>query len=836
MAMGLPIFFYTSRPMAFRVIKVMMMNLKLLNKLCALLVVLALLPVRPAFGLIPEPDNLVYGSVSLDGEALTAANNSVTIVLSHGDVIVDRYTLGDSAAAGDRYLLTIPTDTVLQRNPNALRKDDSLKIYYQSGSVYHFVQDVQVAERGHMEKLNLVITSKEITNSHDNSTPGGNGGSGGDGGTGPVDSFGNADADEDGIGNDFESTHDGLNPYFAGDALLDNDGDGMSNLDEYLAETDINHDEIAPSCRAPVDLTVDSQGTLTAVMLGDARAVDPGTGTAVAIASDAGPFRPGLHDIIWTCRDLAGNTSSDAQVLKVLPRMDLAADQVASEGGMIQVCLKANGDAPILPVTVAYVIEGDALAPEDHNASEGEFVFDEDVFAADKTVCMDIAITDDGQNEGVERFNVTLTQAQNAVIGDKASHKVTIVEGNVGPVIALTVMQDGSLRDYISPDGGSVTITAQVFDANLADEHTLSWLVPGSWFTDTDGDPSNNVFVFDPSALPLGQMYSIAVTATDNGSPAISTTQPIALAFQSIDGPEKIGGGLEPHQLPGQTGAVNNYIMETESGLWLLLGELAKASGSDHVVLSGDEFIKAAASQLENMFMNLTGYFDSVVSGLSAPGLTSSVVLPLLSEVPPAPVFQVLIEDTWVTLSADDHNHIRSARGQQGVCPAVGSGLYQPGLNPGDWCVQLTLQDGGDFDADQLENGSIEIATGISSLTSLSQVGYSQLPELKVPRDAVKVALAHFEIKNSAEVELSGLTLQASGTGNEATDVERLEIWLDANMNGSWDEGDQKLGEGHFSQDDERLVIDFVSPVMLEQGNSEILITYDFYAPAVPAN
>jgi hypothetical protein len=45
------------------------------------------------------------------------------------------------------------------------------------------------------------------------------------------------DSDGDGIPDDWESAH-GLNPLSPGDAALDPDGDGMSNLAEYLADTD----------------------------------------------------------------------------------------------------------------------------------------------------------------------------------------------------------------------------------------------------------------------------------------------------------------------------------------------------------------------------------------------------------------------------------------------------------------------------------------------------------------------------------------------------------------------------------------------------------------------
>jgi MYXO-CTERM domain-containing protein len=56
---------------------------------------------------------------------------------------------------------------------------------------------------------------------------------------------------------------------------------------------------------------------------------------------------------------------------------------------------------------------------------------------------------------------------------------------------------------------------------------------------------------------------------------------------------------------------------------------------------------------------------------------------------------------------SDANNSVRSAPGQLGVCPAVGSSAYVSGLTQGHFCVQLTIQDGGPNDADRAVNGRI---------------------------------------------------------------------------------------------------------------------------------
>ena len=55
-----------------------------------------------------------------------------------------------------------------------------------------------------------------------------------------------------------------------------------------------------------------------------------------------------------------------------------------------------------------------------------------------------------------------------------------------------------------------------------------------------------------------------------------------------------------------------------------------------------------------------------------------------------------------------------SAPGEPGNCPPPQSTVYRDGLNTGDWCVQLTIEDGGPNDADGLANGSIDDPGGVA--------------------------------------------------------------------------------------------------------------------------
>jgi len=76
----------------------------------------------------------------------------------------------------------------------------------------------------------------------------------------------------------------------------------------------------------------------------------------------------------------------------------------------------------------------------------------------------------------------------------------------------------------------------------------------------------------------------------------------------------------------------------------------------------------------------------------------------------------------------DGSNFIASATGETGICPPPGDASYTPGLTEGDWCVQLTLEDGGPNDADGQVNSSVDDPGGVGSrgadeLTSKSNGG-----------------------------------------------------------------------------------------------------------------
>ena len=83
---------------------------------------------------IPEPDNLLYGTVTVDGTPVTAADTNVSLLLEYQGQIIDRYVMGEDPAAQDRYVLSVPLDVIDERRDGFLRKGDVLTVRYQMGT------------------------------------------------------------------------------------------------------------------------------------------------------------------------------------------------------------------------------------------------------------------------------------------------------------------------------------------------------------------------------------------------------------------------------------------------------------------------------------------------------------------------------------------------------------------------------------------------------------------------------------------------------------------------------------------------------------------------------
>ncbi len=572
------------------------------------------------------------------------------------------------------------------------------------------------------------------------------------------------DIDGDGLSNAFEERFAFLDPFDANDALADQDGDGLSNIDEFLAGTAIDADNAGPVVTPPANITLSATGYLTQVDIGEASAVDDVEGriTAVyaalnksggssldacsdlsALAAKPDALRPGRHTITWAACDSLGNLGLATQIVRVHPIVSISRGSVSGEGRAVSIPVMLNGDAASYPVTVNYRISGTASGA-DHTAASGSLTF----AAAGETASIDFDVVADTLTENDETLIFTLSEPSNAVLGNSSKHILTITDTNVPPQVSWQVTQAGQPRgSSVYQTDGIVSVIANAVDVN-GDALRYDWSTSDNAILAIATIDADNI-TFDPTLLSGSSLYRLQVRVSDgsarttvNRLVSVKTGAEVTLsAGQDTDGdgtdddveglndsdgdgiPDYLDSSATPaYVIETQTGNLAGaQVMETEPGLAISLGATAIAADVSGVLVSPDDVAAhggARGGSVANAATNYTfisGLFSFDIAGLTPSMQSVDVVLPLPSAIQSGAVYRKFIAATgWADFVEDDLNRISSARGENGSCPEPGSNDFKPGLNVLDNCIQLTIQDGGANDADGLRNYIIRDPGGLA--------------------------------------------------------------------------------------------------------------------------
>lgn len=116
------------------------------------------------------------------------------------------------------------------------------------------------------------------------------------------------------------------------------------------------------------------------------------------------------------------------------------------------------------------------------------------------------------------------------------------------------------------------------------------------------------------------------------------------------------------------------------------------------------------------------GLFDFIVDGIPLAGQSVKVVIPQQAAIPAQAVYRKVVGNVWQNFVEDTNNSLTSAAGTQGYCPPPGDIAYTPGLTEGNWCVQLTIEDGGPNDADGVADNSVADPGGVAAVTNSVKV------------------------------------------------------------------------------------------------------------------
>ena len=546
------------------------------------------------------------------------------------------------------------------------------------------------------------------------------------------------DTDGDGLA-DGQELMCGLDINVA-DADLDNDGDGVSNGDECLNGTNPAIDDMAPDLVLPADMAVDATALWTKVDLGTAEAFDYVDGVRVACCTaqltsliDERPFfAPGITRVVWQAVDEAGNISTAEQVVKVRPLISFSKDQSVSEGNEVEVKVMLNGPSPTYPVEIDYTVSGYAVEGEDHDLASGTVVIEEGL---ETSITVSI-LADEQDSEGTEDIVLTMTGDINK--GNQNTHTITITSENIAPELELVAMQAGEVRSDIAIDGGLVTVIATVTDHNSNDVHQIDWTPSDALLVDQSDDIEH--FVFEPASLTPG-IYTLSLNVDDNGSPVMSTQKALrlkvvaALAILGTD--DSDGDGIsdqdEGHGDSDQDGipdyqdaiaernvlqerSVENaaYLVECDPGVRCSLGGYALLGEHLGVQITAEDIAEEGDDLIADTYTNVGGIFDFEIHKLPDAGQSARVVIPQRAAIPENGVYRKFMNGQWITFIEDANNTLMSAPGEPGFCPPPGENVYREGLNEGDWCVQITLEDGGPNDADSQVNGSVIDPGGVS--------------------------------------------------------------------------------------------------------------------------
>jgi len=514
-------------------------------------------------------------------------------------------------------------------------------------------------------------------------------------------------------------------------SYLIDDGSGKENSRakasaSLLIEGDVNTQ--LPIITLPDDIEFNADALFTKIDLGVATAVGKnGEIVPVSLVDGLNMFKPGNNLAYWKAVDEDGLEQTATQKVKVQPLITIGKDSVGAEGQHYSVGVYLNGTAPDYPVVVPYTVSG-STDENDHLLTSGELVITQGVEGV-----IDIETLVDDLDEDSETLIITLTGEKN--LGSKLSFTLTLIEGNIAPELSYSVTQQDEQRLLIEANSADVVIQSIVIDANASDTHTYTWQSPDGQLSDID--INENSFTFATTDLAEG-IYQVTLAVTDDGVPAQSTSTVIYLEVTAalatltdadsdgdlipdnqegfgdadLDGiPDYLDGANPCNVMPQQALDSQSFLVEGDSGVCLRKGLTVASNKTGGILLQGSEVAPDEEAD------NVGGLFDFVAYGLPLAGQSYNLVLPQRLPIPEGAVYRKYKTDgDWIDFVVDDNNYYSSSAGELGFCPPPLDTTWVKGLQPGDWCVQITIEDGGPNDDDGKVNNTIVDPSGVAVL------------------------------------------------------------------------------------------------------------------------
>ena len=554
-----------------------------------------------------------------------------------------------------------------------------------------------------------------------------------------LDGLGNVcdlDGDNDGIPDSVELSN-GLDPYNSADGNIDSDNDGLTNLAEYqlcvLANISncltLSADSVGPVISTNGDQHIVSQGYLTQVEL-TARAIDSTDGDVAVSADNLGPFRPGLHTIIWLAEDASANQTRVNQQVIVVPQIRFAGSQLVAEVEQVHIPISLSGNAAMYPVVIDYQVSGD-LSPSDHDLVLDEQGMGQVIINAGSAAEIVFNTSNNSAMQTAASLIFTLVSTnEHADLGEAIlTYQVERILGNIQPSAKIVIAQNNQTQSVIYQDQGALNISALVSDKNN-DVLTIDW--SGSSEALFIAQPLLNgdgiEFVFDPLVLPLGQ-YSVQLVVADASSQnmqqivfLLKESAPLLTSQDSDgDGISDIDEGLMDSDNDGiqdyldsindsqlmqknTASAGSEQLLQTAPGLQIKLGQFALLNERNGAKIFSVDLTELNAQ--ENKAIN-GEIFDFEIHGISAVNNLSHIVIPLANGLPLNAQYWKFNNETWLPFDERGNDYVASAFKVNQHCPAYDSDEYQVGLMAFSQCLLLVIEDGGINDSDGVVNGIV---------------------------------------------------------------------------------------------------------------------------------
>ncbi len=316
--------------------------------------------------------------------------------------------------------------------------------------------------------------------------------------------------------------------------------------------------------------------------------------------------------------------------------------------------------------------------------------------------------------------------------------------------VTLSATQGGKNLVVATTGGGNVTLSMEVAGTTSTPTAYAWSSSPTALATAAVGGTSNSTLVFDPSGLTSGTTYTVTLTTTIGSLGSVTKTIPVTVTSTTLTATDTDGDGLNDNDsaegfVDNDGDGIPNYLDPTNDSAAVVTVDAADSSKGNMSASSGTLRVGATAfsknkssivsgGSASGMLVTMSdigtddtavsstcagGCFDFEVRGLSN-GASTQVVIPLSAALPDYPVYRKFTPATssWQNFLYDDDNYLSSAAALSTdpiTCPSAGSSSYTRGLTPGDFCLQLTMTDGGPNDADAFANGVLMDPGGIAS-------------------------------------------------------------------------------------------------------------------------